>query len=459
VNARLLAWHRALAPLAGVAVLLWGVSGLLHPLMRLTAPAMATMRPPARPIAPAEVKLDLATELARHGVAEVRSLRLVLLGERVAVRVEPGPLYLDAATGEAIADGARLHAEWLARHYTGEREAAIASVESVDAFGVEYGPIQRLLPVERVGFARADGLRAYVDPASDGLGALVDDRRARLLGLFTALHTWSFAGANARFAIAALMLASAAVAALGVALFVRTRGPRAGVRRVHRALGAVFALTLLSFPLSGAVHALHGPGETPTSRAEPAFPVAALTAPPASALAASLAWLDGRPHWRALREDLSVDWLDARTGALAPDGELRRARELAAAYAGLPETEIASVEPIARFTDEYGFIRKRLPVVRVAFRDPDVPLHFVDPASGALAARISRADLVEQWIFNRIHKWSFADGLGPDARDALVASAIAGNLAVAGLGLALWLSARRARAGSARRALRRSPRS
>ena len=101
----------------------------------------------------------------------------------------------------------------------------------------------------------------------------------------------------------------------------------------------------------------------------------------------------------------------------------------------------------------------RLPVVRVAFRDRDAPLFFVDPASGALAARLTRADLREQWIFNRIHKWSFADGLGMNGRDALVATAVLGNASVAALGLALWLSARRARAGSAPREPRRSQRS
>jgi hypothetical protein len=460
MNARLLAWHRALAPLAGVVVLLWGLSGLLHPLMRLTAPALAAFHPPARAFAGLEeVRLDLWTELAKRGIREVRSLRLARLGERVAVRIEPGPLYLDAATGETIEAGARLHAESLARYYTGEGDAAVASVEPVTAFDREYPTIQRLLPVERVTFARADGLRVYVDLATDALGAAVDDRRARLLRAFAAVHTWSFAGPNARFAIATLMLASALVVALGVALFLRTRAPRVRLRRVHRLLGAFFALTLLSFPLSGAVHALHGPGAPPPpERVEAAFPVVALGWLPNSGLGVSLAWLDGRPHWRVVRES-GVDWLDAKTGARTEDGELRRARELASGYAALPEAEIAATELVARYTDEYGFIRKRLPVVRVAFRDPDVPLFFVDPATGVLAARVSRADLREQWIFNEIHKWSFADPLGMNGRDALVASAVLGNAAVAALGLALWLSARRARASSARRAPRRSQRS
>jgi hypothetical protein len=287
---------------------------------------------------------------------------------------------------------------------------------------------------------------------------VVDDRRARLLGLFTAVHTWSFAGENGRFGIAALMLASALVAALGLMLFARMPSPRVPLRRVHRWLGLLFALTLLSFPLSGAVHALHRSDAGPPERIEAAFPVVALGWLPNVALGVSLAWLDGRPHWRVVRES-GVDWLDAQTGARTKDGELRRARELASAYASRPDAEIASTQLVTRFTDEYGFIRKRLPVVRVEFRDPDAPLVFVDPASGALAARLTRGDLREQWIFNKIHKWSFADPLGPNARDALVATAVLGNGTVAALGLALWLSARRARAGAARRALRRSPRS
>ena len=50
--ARLTRWHRRLSLLAGVALLLWAASGLLHPLMSWTNPRAAAFAPPKTVVHP-----------------------------------------------------------------------------------------------------------------------------------------------------------------------------------------------------------------------------------------------------------------------------------------------------------------------------------------------------------------------------------------------------------------------
>ena len=72
----------------------------------------------------------------------------------------------------------------------------VSSAAPLLAFDDEYAWINRVLPVQRVAFARDDGMRVYVDTATSTLVTLIDDRKALYTRLFQLLHNWHFAGSG-----------------------------------------------------------------------------------------------------------------------------------------------------------------------------------------------------------------------------------------------------------------------
>jgi hypothetical protein len=121
-------------------------------------------------------------------------------------------------------------------------------------------------------------------------------------------------------------------------------------------------------------------------------------------------------------------------------GQTQIARDLAVHYTGLPANSIVSTREVTHFGSEYGFFNKRLPVWRVEFADTARTRAFVEPATGALAARMDTSDAREGWSFITLHKWHFIPG-GTNIRDAILAFFAFGNLLVAAMGL--WLFLRR----------------
>jgi hypothetical protein len=92
---------------------------------------------------------------------------------------------------------------------------------------------------------------------------------------------------------------------------------------------------------------------------------------------------------------------------------------------------IASVQWITTFANEYGFVFKRLPVLKVQTTQAHHARFYLEPATGALAANIDDTDGMEGFIFAYLHKWSF-QSVNKDVRDLL---AIFAALAVSLTGL------------------------
>lgn len=123
------------------------------------------------------------------------------------------------------------------------------------------------------------------------------------------------------------------------------------------------------------------------------------------------------------------------TSGRVPD-MLALAQIQASGYAKKPIMEIADSQLVAEFGNEYGFIFKRLPVVKVQFKGMGNPRYYVEPATGALAAEVRDADALEGWSFAFLHKWDFAN-FNKDFRDIMVSLFALGNILVALMGI--WL--------------------
>ncbi|WP_429911097.1 hypothetical protein [Glycocaulis sp.] len=422
--------HRTGPQLAVLAVVMWGLSGFLHPIMSWTAPRAAIQMPPALEIetegASAPSTLPAMPETARH-------VRLAPSdnGTYWSVRTDAQTprLALDGVTGGPAPEAAREHAITLARHYAALPDADIVRVEEITAFSVDYPAINRLLPVTAVMFDTSDRLTIYVDTGSDRLAAVTNAPRRVMLRIFQNAHTLSFlkpVEPLRLLVITVLTLIFISTVLAGISLTFTAKGK--GLRRWHRYAGLALALPALAFPVSGLFHAWVNSSLFAAERPEAAmFAPASLVEVPQGRFTHLAATADTEGAlWRAA-EGREARYF-AGSGAALPLDDAARALSLA----GAPSDSVATLQ--TRFDGDYGFASKRLPVWRVETQGGPV---FADPVDGLLAQAGQAGPIaaLEGRSFDQLHKWQFANPLGRDVRDMLMMAVITALIALALTGL------------------------
>ena len=504
MRAQLWKAHQWLGVITCLAVLLWGLSGVMHPIMSRLQPKPAVFMPPAMSWEP-RLAPDPVGLLGAQGVTQLRSLHSVVWQGRPHWLAhtdlsEPGVM-IDALSGAVVPQGERRLAEDLARHHTGLRELPLRRVRLITAFDAEYLSVNRLLPVWAVQFERDDGLTAYIDTRQMRLATLSDDTRQALGRVFRLAHNWSFLDGWpwVQRAMMTLALGAAALSALtGLYFWWAMRRSAKGrlasrpLRRWHRRLGLLVALTSLTFAASGGFHLWAKVMRAdPAGGAAPVRTLDRLAGHPWHALQSlgpigrvdlidhgdALAWwvhpaghggprsqvaslsqaqqaASKQPSGEHAHHDTASDRA-RRPAAPSPaqpilvdtrarvqrDAAPQLARELASRHSGLPLDAIGTPQLITRFEGEYGFLNKRLPVWRVPTQAAGHPRHYVELGTGALAARVDDFAAFEGYVFSVLHKWHVGD-MPKDLRDALSATFALGNVVVAVMGLAMFLRRR-----------------
>jgi len=499
--------HRWLGVVTCLAILLWGLSGVMHPIMSRLQPKPAAFMPPTLAWDASQAP-DPTHWLHAQGLAQVHSLHGVGLQGQPhwlahAEPSRPGVL-MRASDGQVVPEGERQLAEALARHYTGLGNIPLAGVRLVTAFDERYLSVNRLLPVWEVRFARDDGLTAYIDTRQMRMATLSNDTRQTLGQVFRWAHNWSFLDGWPWLqgsVMSLALLAAALSAATGVYFWWALRRSAAQrrahrpLKRWHRRLGLVVALTSLTFASSGvfhlwtkvarqsapqvvapatpplgpvpalqpaawaAVQALGTVGRVdliahqglpawwvhPAGHAGPRAQVAALAQPAQPAQPAEHAH-HGPPSHTPSPPHTAPGRASSSTGPtlVAADGTVLKgaapllARALAAHHSGLRPDSLGATTLVTRFEGEYGFLNKRLPVWRVDTNAPGNPRYYVELGTGALASRVDDLDALEGYVFSVLHKWHVGD-IPKDLRDGLSASFALGNVIVALMGMVLFL--------------------
>ncbi|TVT37340.1 PepSY domain-containing protein [Hymenobacter setariae] len=274
------------------------------------------------------------------------------------------------------------------------------------------------------------------------------------------------------------------------------------LRRRHRTLGLWVAFVTFTFALSASYHLWQK--LTPDRRndvarrttfgaAELAWPLTQALGGPEPVTQLSLARVSGQPYYRLVSKkadgQLQAQYRSTRDGQLLPDGEFRYASELAQEFnaklsqpmnaaaasaesgsamadccappepatatatktaLGLPAAgqapataALLSPELITKFAGEYGFVNKRLPVVKLAFDGPGHPALYVEPASGKLSALVTDGDRREGLSFAVLHKFFLMDWAGKNVRDFVAIFSALGVLVVTLYGLVLLIRTQR----------------
>lgn len=423
-------WHRKLAYLAGIAAILWAASGVLHPLMTFTAEKPVTFKPPlvlgdpGPVLAPADLPV---TE-------PVSRVRLMSLAERpvyqLTVPSGPDRLYYDARTGVLIEGAEEQHIRALAAHYTGWTGAA--EITQITDFSLSYPTVSRFLPAWSLRFEEPEGRIVAVETERDRVVRLSNDTRQVLLSAFQIVHTLPFLPDILRVPVITILVGSTFfLACFGALILLKQKKHRPGIYRWHRALAWIVLLPLLAYPVSGLLHlwVYANKPNIQTVAAKPTpFQVQDLkVAPPR--FEAHTVVLNDTLYWRLPQGQ----WLDAN-GIKTALEDTQVARQLYQA----PDS--ASVKKVARFTGEYGFANRVLPVWRVAHADK---VAFIDVKSAQVVTEVTDMTRLELWTFNHLHKWRFV-------REAIGGGWVAGairdgiqilltSLIVILAGLGLWM--------------------
>ena len=195
MKAQIYRWHRCLGLVTFAFVIIWALSGIVHPIMVWTSPHSAQFMPPADQPDVRALRKTLPEILKLHGIKEIEAFRLRAWRGRTFYQVRPQGqwtwIFLDAETGERLPDGDRDYAVYLARYYAAEPTAIVSSVELLTEFSREFVAFNQLLPVYKVTFDRPDALRVYVDTETGMLGDMIDRRKGILNGFSRRFMCWS----------------------------------------------------------------------------------------------------------------------------------------------------------------------------------------------------------------------------------------------------------------------------
>jgi len=505
-------WHRTLSLIIALPVFLWAASGFMHPIMTNIRPHVATQWLKPVVIDTTQTRVSLQAALEKNNIYHISNVRIVQMGGNQFYQVQlPGQAalqYFSTQNGNLLRNGDNLYAMTLAKKFLeGEKDrkpaplfaslnksvrvaeegidvmhdccanttaailydttgAFVNDVSMVQSFTDEYKYINRLLPVYRIGFNRADGIRIYVETGQDRFAFAMDNKRAAFDKVFTLFHTlgWLDFMGNAKHVVAAILtLLAFATTLMGIYIFVVTRtkkpngNPVMKARKNHRWTSISISLFTLMFTGSGAFHAIKkiAPGEKeavvntkPFNTKDLTLDIAHLREVAGADITnVSLARIGDTMYWQVYPQkddhtSLSTAplplYINANTYQQLPDGDLVYARYLAGLYTQHADDETKDIERITKFTNEYGFVNKRLPVWKIRY---DVRQHerfYIETSSGKVAARIDDNDMIEGYSFAMLHKHEFMGWAGKPVKDFSTMFWAAAQIAMIVVGLTLY---------------------
>ncbi len=489
-----LRWHNKLAWWGGLTILLWGLSGIAHPLMAWFGPQAQQFLAPHLQVSGEQLQA-VSRVLDEQAIDRARLLKVVPSDEGAVLQLTQAAdsprRYFSLTDQRELPNYDRHQALWLGQHYTGRPASEVQSVEFIGEFNRHYPWVNRLLPVYKIRYDGDDQLTAFVHTETGALASLVDGDKARLQVFFQALHTWSwldFSGHGRVLIVGLLMLSLLAMSVSGlkmVLLFRQRKLPQAS-RRWHRYFAYALWLPLLGWSVSGFYHLLQSAYVQPVAglKLAPAFPLSAaevstplnndwlqqyrersLNSISLLAMAegederergsASLVWrlslqptltepVERQQRYRGQPTEQQVVYLRAAGGQplVLDDGQY--VRQLASQFTDWPAERIVSMEKITRFGPGYDFRNKRLPVWQLQYDDAEQTRVFIDPQTATLVDRNRAIDRAESLSFSLLHKWNHLTPLmGRQLRDMLIVATLLLCLLASGMGVALLLARRK----------------
>lgn len=470
-------WHRVIGLTALIPIISWTISGFSHPLMsnwlRPSIPQETFVPATQNKIAP---KISLQQVMAMHNIVEVRNFSLIKFNKGSYYQIldrDSVYNYYSTADGSFLPYGDKAYAEYLARYFTQDKTSPIKEMTFQTTFDRHYQPINRLLPVWKVTFDRPDGMDVYVETAQSRMGTFNNNTRKFFLVLFEQMHTWNFLAAigGEQFrlivllVVVSIMFFSMLSGLMVYGLFwkkfkeVTQKKKNNGaedkrvIHRYHRQLGLIMSVLMLTFTVSGAFHlyiSLYNLKKNSNDYQQlisiKDLKLSNLKLPVADStiLRVGVAKFNNKNYYQILTNKKQVLYIDATNGEELQEGDAEFARFLAGYY--IAEEKVnrkqkiyarTLVTSIKQFTNDYGFINKRLPVEQVSY--PNDGDWYIETTSAKLATKVDGTDRAEGLTFIFLHKFFWMTWAGKDIRDIVSMLAALGILVVSLLGLTAFI--------------------
>ncbi|WP_428224555.1 PepSY domain-containing protein [Flavobacterium sp.] len=499
-------WHRFFAYITFIPVVLWCLSGIMHPFMaHFFKPEIKNEFITPKPVNFSQVNFSLQQVLAKEHMQTFKNFRYVEMKNQwfyQIKKVDNTLAYYNVTTGAELKNGDMIYAHYLARFFLDDAQSAILKTDYLTQFDNQYKYVNRYLPVYKVCFDRNDKMQVYVETASSKLATFNPLSRQVFIWFFDTFHNWSFLDAIAtpeiRIVVMIGLLGSIILSALsGVFIygffwkvFRKSRINSANKTRLqHRKLGLWFSVLSIGFAFSGALHLTKKWNPKPIQDMvyQPILEADKLKVA-SNKLdvnevdfqnASLIQWQDTLFYRCELKPVLQpekvidakenkwkknsaptadVVYINATTNKVAKDLEFKYATFIAQYFDGVVNTgasccegegtssttcsiKKASLKETAIVTEfdsrEYGFVNKRLPVVKLAYATPENTTYFVETATSRIASVVGKSDRVEGYSFAIFHKFLWMDWAGKPIRDFVMTCSAIALFILAILGLRL----------------------
>ena len=411
-------------------------------------------------------------------------------------------LYFDTSTAKKLENGDQYYAHWLSRYFLEDQESTIAKTEVVTEFNSQYKYINRYLPVYKITYNRPDAMEIYVETASSKLATYNPKSRQAFIWFFDTFHNWAFmdwiSNNSIRIVVMFIFLGIIFFSAIsGIVIYglfwkqfkkTDSLASKKGIRAYHRQIGIWFSFFTLTFAFSGAYHA--------TTKWEPYVldkmvyePIFKTNELPTANTALALDWkklentsliryndsiyyrcelqsnnktATEKPKWgnKKAQPVSEIVYINSVTNKVRPNLDIDYATYLANYFddnnqqaaccemdnsttepnCAIKEAKLLETKQLTEFNSrEYGFVNKRLPVVKLAYDTPNKKTYFIETATSRLAALVETSDKIEGYSFAIFHKFLFMDWAGKSIRDLSTVLAALLILVVSILGLVLFL--------------------
>lgn len=488
-------WHRTLGIITLIPALFWSLSGVMHPFMsHLFKPEIAHDKIAFQPIDTTKLTLSLQDVLSKNKINQFKNFRIIAIDTSYYYQVRTifsKYRYFNTQNAVELKKGDLVYAEYLSRYFIDDQKSTIKSITEITQFSTQYKYINRYLPVYKVTFNRNDNVDVYVETNSSKLATFNPTARKVFLEIFDVFHNWGFIDAIAnnslRIIIMLLLLSVISFSALsGLLIYaffykqfriVDANASSTITRKRHRKLGVFVSFFTLLFAFSGGYHAIQKWKPNPIQKMvySPIIKVSELKT------VSNKLNID----WKKLsnlslikqndsifyqcqflsaedsdgKRALSTEFINDKTNLNQPNKQADYALFLAKKFAAMQtdekanccETEERQISELSKVKllkteilndfdkRDYGFVNKRLPVVKLEFKTPQKTTYYIDTSASQLAARVTNTQRNEGLSFAFLHKFLYLDWAGKTIRDlfsVLIAVLIA---SVSVLGLKLFL--------------------
>lgn len=492
IKRRIYKWHNIIGLITVIPVILWCLSGLMHPFMahwfKPTIPHEVFF---SKSIAKDKIIRPISDILSQNKIDSFKKIRVIQLNDSAYYQVKINNtdwLYFNTQSGHLLPDGDKLYAEFLARFFIEDSSSKILSIKQQTDFSQEYKYINRLLPVWKVSFDRPDRMDVYVETSHSRLGTFNPASRKIFLWIFDNFHNWSFLNSitnnTLRIAVISILLLIISFSAIsGLVIYgimwgkfkkPKSNNKRSILQKYHRQIGIIFSLFTITFALSGLYHAIQkiSPNILPKMVYEPVIKPDNVTK---KIDELPLEWdrfinfsiiKIKKEYWYQIFYQKDNDnpaqivYFDANSGNNIPNGDFIYAEFLANKFASLAQNtdssdcceltgnsgestfsaKLLGTDIVRSFEQrEYGFAFKRLPVIRLRYDTPEQTNYYIETSSSRLAAKVENANRLEGYSFAIFHKFLLMDWAGKDIRDITTLLADMGVLAACLLGFILYL--------------------